>query len=60
MFIYGKFLRECGGLLMCRAGSGHFFYGAGRVLGLGFWPGSGSGQDFLATGQFGPPILANF
>ena len=39
--------------ILNRAGSGHFFHGAGRVSGLGFWPGSGSGQ-------FGPPFWADF
>ena len=43
-----------------RAGSGHFFSGPGRVRAGLFWPGSGSGWPFLATGQFGPPILAYF
>ena len=42
----------------CRAGSGHFFYGPGRVRAGRFWP--GSGWPFLASGQFGPPILAYF
>ena len=43
-----------------RAGLGKFFSGPGRVRAGLFWPGSGSGWPFLATGQFGPPILAYF
>ena len=43
-----------------RAGSGHFLNGPGRVRASRFWPGSGSGRPFLASGQFGPPILAYF
>ena len=43
-----------------RAGSGHFFSGRGRVQSGLFWPGLGSGWPFLATGPFGPLILAYF
>ena len=43
-----------------RAGSGHFFSGPGLVWAGIFWPGLGSGWRFLATGQFGPSILAYF
>ena len=46
--------------LFSRAGSGHFFSGSGRVWPGFFWPGLGSGWRFLATGQFGPLILAYF
>ena len=35
-----------------RAGSGHYFYGPGRVSGLWFWPGSGSGYWKTPTGWF--------
>ena len=40
-----------------RAGSGHFLNGPGRVRASRFWPGSGSGQPFLASGQFGPAFF---
>ena len=40
-------------MLTFRAGSGHLFYGPGRVRAGRFWPGSGSGRPFLASGQFG-------
>ena len=33
-----------------RAGSGHYFSGPGRVSGLWFWPGSGSGYWKSTTG----------
>ena len=35
-----------------RAGSGHYSYGPGRVSGLWFWPGSGSGYWKTPTGWF--------
>ena len=40
-----------------RAGSGHFFSGPGRVQAGRFWPGSGSGRLFLASGQLGPAFF---
>ena len=48
------------GRVKARAGSGHLFSGLGRVWAVIFWPGSGSGWSFLATGQFRPPILVYF
>ena len=50
----------CSCIIWPEAESGHFFSGPGRVWAGLFWSGSGSGWPFLATGQFGPPILANF
>ena len=43
-----------------RAGSGYFFSGPGRIRAGRFWPGSGSGWPFLASGQFGLSILDVF
>ena len=40
-----------------RAGSGHFFYSPCRVWAGRFWPGSGSGRPFLASGEFGPAFF---
>ena len=37
-----------------RAGSGHFFHGAGRVSGLRFWLGSGSGYWKCPRVNYGP------
>ena len=36
-----------------RAGSGHFFHGAGWVSGLWFWLGSGSGYKKFPRVHFG-------
>ena len=38
--------------VISRAGSGHYFYGPGRVSGQCFWPGSGSGYCKTPTGWF--------
>ena len=45
-------VKLCQNATTIRAGSGHFFHGAGRVSGLLFWPGSGSGYWKSTTGQF--------
>ena len=39
--------------ILNRAGSGHFFHGAGRVSGLWFWLGSGSGYRKFPRVHFG-------
>ena len=43
-----------------RDGSGRLFLGPGGPRASIFWPGRASGQHFLASGLFGPPILAHF
>ena len=41
-------------VLINRAGSGHFFHGVGRVSGLRFWLGSGSGYWKCPQVNYGP------